>query len=94
MYTVTVHHHTKAYRRGDLEDNLELIDSRNFKTRKAAKDFIERNISGKKNVWRRYHKGDEMSSCGYFTDVTWVNENTGEDMQEYYQYLLKKAKVY
>ena len=40
MFTVTVHHHDKDWRKGDLEDKFELIDSRNFKTRKDAKEYI------------------------------------------------------
>ena len=37
MYTVTVHHHDKDWRRGDLEDKFELVESKNFKTKKDAK---------------------------------------------------------
>ena len=93
MYVVTVHHHTKDWRNGDLEDKLELIDSKNFKTRKAAKEFIESNLRGKIKVFRNYRKGTETSWCGYYTGVKWQHENSGEMMEEYYQYTLKKAKL-
>ena len=93
MYQVTVHHHDKAWRNGDLEDKLELVDRVYYNTRKAAKDFIERQLQGKKDVFRNYHKGDATSWCGYYTGVTWQHENSGEMMKEYYQYTLKKVKL-
>ena len=95
MYQVTVHHHCKAWRNGDLEDEFKLIDSRNFKTRNDGKIFIETQINRKpgKQVQRHYHKGDEPSYCYYFTGVTWQHENSGEQMEEYYQYTLKKVKA-
>ena len=45
MYQVTVHHHDKDWVRGDLEDKFELVRQENFKTRKAAKEFIERQLA-------------------------------------------------
>ena len=96
MFTVEIHHHDKDWVRGDLEDKYELLECKNFKTRKAAKDYIESKLKGKnpKDVKRNYHKGDATSRCYWFTGVTWVHVNTGEDMEEYYIYLLKKTKVY
>ena len=47
MYQVTVHHHDKAWRNGDLEDELKLIAQENFKTRTAAKKYIEDHLKGK-----------------------------------------------
>lgn len=95
MYTVTVHHHDKDWRNGDLEDKFELIDSRNFKTRKAAKEWIIDKLYGKslKQTRRSWHKGDKPSYAYYFTGVTWQHENSGEQMEEYYQYTLKKGKL-
>ena len=93
MYTVTTHHHCKAWRNGDLEDEFKLEASENFKTRKAAKEYIENKLRGKSDVFRNYHKVDTTSYCGYYTGVTWQHENTGEEMAEYYQFTLKKAKV-
>ena len=93
-YTVTVHHHTKDWRNGDLEDKFELIDSRNFKTRKAAKEFIERQLARQAGTIRMdWHKGDKPSYGLCFTGVIWQHENTGEKMEEYYQYTLKKDKL-
>ena len=94
MYTVEVRHNTKAYRNGELECELVLEESKNFKTRKAAKCYIESQLKRKHNIQRYYHKGDEPSNCYYFTGVSWIHENTGEECNEYYQYTLKKAKVY
>ena len=31
--------------------------------------------------------------CGYFTTNTWINENTGDDCVETYQYRLIKEKI-
>lgn len=94
MYIVTTHHHTKDWRNGDLEDKFELIDSRVFKTRKAAKEYIESKLSGKSKVFRSYHKGDAPSYCTFFTGEKWTHENTGEKMHEYYQFTLNKNKTY
>lgn len=95
MYTVEIRHHTKNWRGGDLEDKLELIDTKIFKTRTAAKAFIESQLcKGRvKDTIRRYHKGDVPSNCFLFTEEKWQHENSGEEMQEYYQYTLKKTKV-
>ena len=97
MYQVTVHHHDKDWVRGDLEDKFELIAQENFKTRQAAKIYIESacglNRRPLKQVRREYHKGDEPSYCYWFTGVTWQHENSGEMMEEYYQYTLKKVKL-
>ena len=93
MWQVTLQHHKKAWRNGDLEDALELEWQENFKTRKAAKEYIETNLRGKSKVFRNYHKGDETSWCGYYTGATWQHENSGEEMAEYYQYTLKKVKL-
>lgn len=93
MYQVIVHHHDKAWRNGDLEDELKLVAQENFKTRTAAKKYIEDHLKGKKDVFRNYHKGDATSWCGYYTGVTWQHENSGEKMVEYYQYTLKKVKL-
>lgn len=93
MYTVETRHHTKAWRNGDLEDKLELIDSRNFKTRTSAKEYIEKKLEGHRDVQRHYHKGNETSNCYYFTGQTWTHENTGEEMQEYYHYKMFKTKA-
>lgn len=97
MYQVTVHHHDKAIVRGDLEDKFELIAQENFKTREAAKTYIEStcglNRRPLKQVTRDYHKGDKPSYCYWFTGVKWQHENSGEMMEEYYQYTLKKVKL-
>jgi hypothetical protein len=97
MYQVTVHHNDKAIVRGDLKDKFELIAQENFKTREAAKTYIESicglNRRPLKQVTRDYHKGDKPSYCYWFTGVTWQHENSGEMMEEYYQYTLKKVKL-
>lgn len=95
MYTVTVHHHDKDWRNGDLEDKFELIDSRNFKTMRAAKIWINDQLlkmSGTKRT--EWHKGDKPSYAYCWTGVTWQHENTGEQMEEYYQYTLRKGKLH
>jgi len=81
---------TEAWERGDLSSKCELIDVKHYKTRKEAKTFIEQELSGKKNVRREYHRGNTPSNCIYFTGHTWIEENTGEERQEYYLYTLSK----
>ena len=94
MYQVTVHHHKKAWRNGDLEDAFELERQENFKTRAAAKVWILDKLihmSGPKRI--SWHKGNEPSYAYCWTGVTWQHENSGERMEEYYQYTLKKVKL-
>jgi hypothetical protein len=95
MYQVKVYHHDKDWVRGDLEDKFELVAKEFFKTRTAAKNYIESKLRGKdsKKVWRDYHKGDKKSYCYYHTGVEWQHENSGEQMKEYYQYILEKTKL-
>ena len=94
MYIVTLHHHDKDWRNGDLEDKFELVYSKNFKTKTAAKAFIEGELSWLKGTKRtEWHKGDKPSYAYCFTGVTWQHENSGEEMEEYWQYTLKKGKL-
>lgn len=95
MYQVEIYHHDKDWVRGDLEDKLELLRQDNFKTRTAAKDFMERDVSrrGCGTVHKDYHKGDKTSHIWAYTGVTWQHENSGETMEEYYHYTLKKVKL-
>ena len=95
MYQVTIHHHDKAWRNGDLEDDLILIAQECFKTRTDAKMFIERDVATKRCnvIHRQYHKGDEPSKVFAYTGMTWEHENTGEMQEEYYRYVLKKVKL-
>lgn len=94
MYQVTEHHHDKDWVRGDLEDKFELVRQENFKTRSAAKAFIERALRGLSGTKRtEWHKGDEPSYAYCWTGVTWQHENSGETMEEYYQFTLRKVKL-
>ena len=93
MFEVKVYHHDKDWVRGDLEDKFELINSEFFKTRKAAKDWIESSLSRKSGTkYRYYHKG-EPSYCYCYTGIKWQHENSGEMMEEYYEYILKSVKL-
>lgn len=95
MYQVEIYHHDKDWVKGDLEDKFELIAKEFFKTRTAAKEYIESKLRGKSSdkVWRGYHKGDKSSYCYLYTGVEWQHENSGEWMKEYYEYVMKKAKI-
>lgn len=93
MYKVEVFHYREAWRKGDLEDEQVMIQSELFKTRKAAKEWIENKIKYKPNVFRHYHKGNEDSYVGYLTGHKWQHENSGEMCEEQYTYVLSKAKV-
>lgn len=93
MYAVETKHYTKDWVNGDLCSKLELTEVKHFNTRALAKNYLESKLQGKNNVSRQYHKGDKPSYALYFTGVTWTEENTGEEREEYYQFILKKIKV-
>lgn len=92
MFQVEVYHHDKDIVRGDLEDKLELLEKEIFNTRKSAKAYIERCLSGKpKDMVDRFYRKGDTSTCYYFTGVKWQHENSGEMMEEYYKYILSKV---
>lgn len=95
MYIVETRLHTKDWVRGDLEDKFELIESKYFQVRARARAYVESKLKGhdSSKVFRDYHKGDVPSYCYYYTGVTWQHENSGEQMEEYYMYTMKKAKA-
>lgn len=91
MYRVEERHLTPYIRKGDLEDTLELLSVNIFKTKKAAKEFIDtklrklNNISKSPSVLVSYYSG--------LTGKSWINENSGEKCFEGYYYTLKKEAV-
>lgn len=90
MYTVSLHHHCKNWRNGDLEDKTELVETLNFKTKKAAKEYVRNKMHIKHNTFG----GEKKDYWGWYTGVKWVHENTGEDMEEYYMYKIDKTIVH
>jgi len=90
MYIVKEKHYRPTYRKGDLEAEEVVSDVLPFKTRKAAKDFIESKLIGRSSVWRNYRRSPQTSFCGYRTGKTWIHENTGETCEEFYSYELYK----
>lgn len=92
MYKVTKIHQRPAYVRGDLEVERVTDSVKIFKTRKDAKNFIERELLHKKYVYRDYHIGNARSYCGYSTDMTWIHENNGETYRETFTYILEKVQ--
>lgn len=83
MAKVKVVHLRKCWRNGDLEDETVVEDVISFKTQKAAKAYI-----GSKSTKVYKHKD---FYCGYrWTGEKWVNENSGEENEETYQYILEK----
>ena len=93
MYKVEVHHYRKAWRNGDLEGEMVLVASELFKTRKSAKEYIEKKVNGKPNVTRKYHTGLVPSYVWQYTGDKWQHENSGEMCYEHYMYKLEKVKV-
>lgn len=89
-YLVTVWHHKPVYRNGDLESDVLKETENSFKTRKEAKAYIERRLDKLKNVRRDYHRGNLASTCIGWTGKIWKNENTGEECEEYYNFILEK----
>ena len=96
MYTVEIFHHRKSFYKDDVDAETVLIESKNFKTRKSAKEYVENKLRGKsaKNIYKELHKGDEPSYYCYSTGYTWFNECTGDDEEEYYNYFIKKTVVH
>jgi len=92
MYKVECYHYREAWVKGDLEDESVLVFSELFKTRKAAKEYIENKVRGKSNVSRSYHRGAETSYVWYHTGHKWIHENTGETCEECYTYTIDKVK--
>lgn len=88
MYAVSKYHFQSCYVRGDLDSEQVLEKVEHFKTLKEAKAFIDRNVNGKLGAFTN----KTISGYGgiYFTDKKWVEENTGEERQEYYTYQAKK----
>lgn len=91
MYKVKEWHCRPTYRKGDLEAEEVVINVTSFKTRKEAKDYIEKKLKGKSDVYRDYHKGNEKSYCRYSTGKTWIHENNGETYIETFTYELSKV---
>ena len=89
-YKVETQHRRPIYRKGDLEDELAVIDCKVFKTRKEAKSYIESKLRNYRKVTRDYHKGNTPSSCVAWTGKEWQHENAGHMCSEYYRYILSK----
>lgn len=87
-YRVECWHKVPVYRKGDLEDETQYsyVD---FSLRKDAKAYIENHLKGLFHVKKEYHK-EGNSWCSGFTKKVWVNENSGEECQEYYNFKLSK----
>ena len=59
---------------------------------KAAKDYINSCLARRAGVKRKeWNRGNTPSYCYCFTGVKWQHENSGEMMEEYYKYTLKKV---
>ena len=82
-YAVETRLFTSCYERGDLSSEMKLVNVDYFNTQKDVKNFILRK-AGKVTVTRGNYHGIK------FTGYEWVEENTGEDCQEYYEYTTKK----
>lgn len=92
-YVVEMWHVDKAWAKRDLEQGVQLCAKEFFKTRREAKDYMILQLNakkGKKSV--RWHNGNKASYAYCWTGVTWINENSGEECEEHYQFILKKEK--
>lgn len=90
-FVVQMKHYKPVYRNGHLEDELIIEHTRVYKTRRDAKQYIENMLINKNVAYRDYHRGNTPSTCLYFTDKTWVNEELGVECHEYYQFVLTKV---
>ena len=92
-YAVEIWHFNKAWVKGDLEQGTSLCKREFFKTRKKAKEYMESQLAQKKGEKSTdWHRGNQASYAYCWTGVTWINENSGEECEEYYQFILKKEK--
>lgn len=80
---VKIRHFRPCYTKGDLDSELVTINALIFDSKKAAKDYIEKAVRG---------KDAKISKSGaiYFTGKKWVEENTGEEREEYKEYIITK----
>lgn len=90
MYKVDAYHNRPCYVKGDLEEETIILESNLFKTKKAAKEYIENHLKGKNKVFRDYNTGNTESVCYYYTGKTWQHENAGYECKEAYIYRLNK----
>lgn len=91
IYEARCVHHRKAYIKGDLESEDVLHSSETFTTRKAANSYLQRKESdakrrGNKTRINLVGRGDKESELVIFTGNSWINENTGDEHEEYYWY--------
>lgn len=94
IYELKRYHHRKAYRKGDLEDETIQDFSQTFSTRKEGNEFLERKQQEESGRYtcriNLVKRGNDSSTLYVYTGNTWIHENTGEEMEEYYSYILKK----
>ena len=90
MYLVKCRNLRRSWSRGGLTSTNVVYDVKIFKKRETAKDFIEKQLSGRRNCWRRYAKTG-ISYCGYENGDTWLDENTGETCRGNYNFEMSKV---
>ena len=90
MYNVKIEHFKPDYRKGNLESALSVIDIKSFKTKKLAKEYIEKELIQYKIITKQYNRRDGACYCLAFTGKTWTNESTGEKCNEFFKYLILK----
>lgn len=89
-YKLSITHVRPYYRNGDRETEFAKIDTKIFKTIKAAKVFVELDAKEKRCTTVNYFKSGKNHFWTGFTNKSWFNEGTGETDTEQYQYKLIK----
>ena len=56
MYKVIEEHRRPCYRKGDLEDEWVVENTKMFKLKRDAKAYIESKLRGKQDVFRHINK--------------------------------------
>lgn len=95
-YKLEVWHTLRTYRKGDLEDTVEKVETKSFKTRKAANAYLQGRADYAKSENMKYNidlisRGDLPSRLTVFTGFSWINENSGEKILEQYQFIVNKS---
>lgn len=88
MYAVEIHHLRPCYINGDLDSERIIENVKYFGTLKEAKAFIERSVRGKLGNFIKKTRSECYGM--YYTNKTWVEENTGEERNESFYFECKK----
>ena len=89
LWIVETYKQRPTYVKGDLDSENVLLNYKLFTSRKGAKAYIERQLS--KDDIRNYSKSG-ISYCYHIGSKSWIEENTGETVNECYSFIMSKVE--